>query len=105
MLLDGFAQHFYPLLLKLLVSGSFVFVRIPKQSHAKLQMKGEGSKTRTRTLMSLLQWDKTIKLPLWRSSEPKNSEFFVKHNQQLSIDINSEAGTVYREENNFCSSG
>lgn len=57
MLLDGFAQHFYPLLLKLLVDGSFVFIRIPKQSHANLQMKGEGSKTRN--LMSLSQWDKT----------------------------------------------
>lgn len=45
-----------------------------------------------------------MKLPLWRSSEPKNSEILLNIISDCT-EINSEAGDVYREESNFCSSG
>lgn len=55
--------------------------------------------------MSWLQWDKTYQVAFVEILRAKKKWIFVKHNQQLCIDINSEAGAVYREENNFCSSG
>lgn len=72
----------------------FVLLNLKTESHEKLQMRGGKRKI---ACLSQLRWDEIITLPLWRSSEPKNSEI-LSHGQQLCTEINSEVGDVYRKE-------